>query len=268
MDPEFAFWFTLATRMVVTAVFVVFATWAAERAGALVGALVATLPISAAPAYVFLALDHDATFIAATALASLSTNAANMAFCAVYTVVAQSRGLAVSLSAALTAWLGLSVVAPSVVRTLPLAIILNILTFAICLAFVHRFRRAPMPPTERRWYDIPLRAGMVAVLVAVVVGLSSRVGTTVTGVLALFPIVLVSLTLIFQPRIGGPAVAAITTNSVIGLAGYGLALVVLILAALPLGSAAALSLALAVSIGWNLAILIIRSRTSEARVAP
>ena len=34
------------------------------------GALVATLPISAGPSYVFLALDHDAAFIAEGALAS------------------------------------------------------------------------------------------------------------------------------------------------------------------------------------------------------
>jgi hypothetical protein len=115
-----------------------------------------------------------------------------------------------------------------------------------------------MPPAVRRWYDVPLRAGMVAVLVAIVVALSTRVGPAVTGTLALFPVVLVSVMLIFQPRIGGPATAALIANGISGLAGYAVALVVLYLAAIPVGVPVALILALAISIGWNLMIWGIR----------
>ena len=56
------FCIALATKMAITALFVSVATIIAERLGAAVGALVATLPVSAGPVYVFLALDHDATF--------------------------------------------------------------------------------------------------------------------------------------------------------------------------------------------------------------
>src|SRR5579883_1439902 len=59
----------LAAKLAITAAFVVGAARTAERAGPLIGAMVATLPIAAGPAYVFLALDHDASFIAASALA-------------------------------------------------------------------------------------------------------------------------------------------------------------------------------------------------------
>jgi hypothetical protein len=55
MAPELMFWFALATKMVITALFVSVATIVAERLGATVGALVATLPVSAGPVYVFLA---------------------------------------------------------------------------------------------------------------------------------------------------------------------------------------------------------------------
>ena len=98
------------------------------------------------------------------------------------------------------------------------------------------------------------------VLVAMVVVLSSHVGPKVTGILALFPIVLSSLVLIFQPRIGGPATAALTANSVAGLMGYAAVLVVVHLAAVPLGSATALLLALCVAVGWNLSVVAIRGR--------
>jgi hypothetical protein len=75
MSPDVWFWLALATKMAVTAAFVVVATATAERAGAFIGALVATLPIAAGPAYLFLALEHNAAFIAAAALASLAINA-------------------------------------------------------------------------------------------------------------------------------------------------------------------------------------------------
>jgi hypothetical protein len=260
MSPDLMFWLALATKMAIAAAFVVCATAAAERFGSLVGAMVATLPISAGPAYVFVALDHDAAFIAASAVGSLVANAATIVFCMVYTVVAQSRGLATSLAAALGTWIALAILSRSVAWDLAGAVLLNILVLTTCIPLARRFRGAPMPATLRRWYDVPLRAAMVATLVATVVSLSSRVGPSVTGILALFPIVLASLALILQPRIGGPATATITANGIPGLAGYGAALLALNLAAVPAGAPAALVLALAVSLGWNLMLLRLRRR--------
>ena len=143
-------------------------------------------------------------------------------------------------------------------------VLLNIAVYAVCIPLGRRFRHAVMPPARRQWYDVPLRAGMVAVLVAIVVGLSSRVGPAVTGTLALFPIVIMSVILIFHPRIGGPATAAVTANGISGLAGYGFALVVLYFAATATGVPAALALALIVSIGWNLMLWGIRQRGASA----
>ena len=77
--------------MAITAGFVLAATVIAERVGPLLGGLVATLPIGAGPVYVFLALDHDAHFIAQSAIASLAINAANVIFAICYAVLAQTR---------------------------------------------------------------------------------------------------------------------------------------------------------------------------------
>ncbi len=248
----------LTAKMAVTAAFVVAASRTAERAGPLIGAMVATLPIAAGPAYVFLALDHDAHFIATTALASLVANAANIVFCTVHAVVARSRGMVLSLAAAVGVWIMLAVAAHAISWTLSEAILLNVAVLAAGLALGARSRIVDMPPMVRRWYDVPLRAVMVATLVATVVALSTRVGAAITGTLALFPIVLISLVLIFQPRIGGPATAALTANAVIGLGGYAAALTALHVAAIPLGVPVALVLALLVSTGGNLAIAYLR----------
>ena len=67
--------------MAVAAAFVVAASMITERSGPAIGALVATLPVSAGPSYVFLALDHDDAFIAQSALASLPINGATILMC-------------------------------------------------------------------------------------------------------------------------------------------------------------------------------------------
>ena len=254
------FWLALAIKMAVTAGFVVLATATAERAGALVGALVATLPIAAGPAYVFLALDHDPDFIAAAALVSLAVNAVTAIFALVYAATAQTRGLALSLAAAMTIWTVFAFIVRSIEWTLLTALMLNLAVIPLCAAIGRRLREIAMPLVTRRWYDIPLRAAMAALLVAVVVGLSARVGAAVTGMLAVFPIVLTSLMLILQPRIGGRATAAVLANTISGLGGFACCLLALHLAAVPLGSPAALTLALAVSIAANLSIWAARRR--------
>jgi hypothetical protein len=258
MSPELFFWLALALKMAVTGAFVVLATATAERAGALIGALVATLPIAAGPAYVFVALDHDPHFVAASARASLAMNAVTAVFALIYAVAAQRYPLAVSLTAAMTMWAILAVTVRALDLTFAGALIANLVVIPVCVALGRRFRDVTMPLVTRRWYDIPLRAAMAALLVAVVVVVSTQVGPAVTGIVAVFPIVLTSLMLILQPRLGGPATAAVLTNTISGLAGFACCLVALHLAAVPLGSPLALTLALVVSIGANLSIFALR----------
>src|SRR5262245_3221359 len=217
MSPDLAFWLALALKMAVTAGFVVTAAWIAERAGPAIAAMIATLPIAAAPSYVFLALDHDTAFIARSALGSLSANAVTGIFTLVYVVLAQRQALAVSLLAALAIWLALSFALSVVPWTIVTAMAFNVAVYAICIPLVTRYCHVPMPRITRRWYDMPMRAGMVACLVAIVVGTSSKVGPAVTGLLAVFPIVLTSLILIFHARIGGQATAALLANTMWGL---------------------------------------------------
>jgi hypothetical protein len=260
MSPDLFFALTLIVKMAVTAGFLLAATIVAERAGPLIGGLVATLPISAGPVYIFLALDHDAQFIAQSALGSLVTNALNVVFAVAYALLAQRQSLPVSLGGAFTAWFGLSWAAGLVHWTLPLGIALNIVIIAISLVVVHPLRHVRVAAAPTRWYDLVLRATMVALLVGVVVSLSFTIGPTASGNLAVFPIVLSSIMVILHRRIGGKPTAAIMANAVVGLAGFAIAVVTLNLTAVPLGSPLALTLALAVSVGANLLIYFSRRR--------
>ncbi|MPZ58594.1 MAG: hypothetical protein GEU91_19300 [Rhizobiales bacterium] len=256
--PLDAFWLPLLIKMAVTAAFVIAATKAAERAGALVAGMIATLPIAAGPSYVFLAFEHDPTFIADSALASLVINAATGIMALVYAALAQRRGLVLSLGAALCVWFALAAVVRSAPWTTTGAIAFNIVVFAVCIGIGNRFGHVRMPPVRRRWYDVPLRAVLVGLLVAVVVELSHRLGPTMTGILAVFPIVVTSLMAILHPRIGGPATAAVIAHTISGLVGFSLCCLTARLLVVPLGMPLGLSIALAVSIAANMAIGMIR----------
>ncbi len=254
MSPDLSYILVLALRMAVAATFVVTASFITERSGPVIGALVATLPVSAGPSYVFLARDHDAAFIAEGALASLPINAATILLGLIYVVLAQRRNAVVSAGGAVVVWITLAALARMVHWSLVAGLLANAVAFAICLPLLRRFRHARMPLITRRWYDIPLRAGLVATLVAIVTTLSGWVGPGVSGTIALFPVVFTSMMLILHPRIGGPATAAVIANGGLGLMGFGVAIAVLHLAALRFGSATGLSLALMTCLGWNLGL--------------
>ena len=254
MSPDLIFILTLVLRMAVTAAFVVSASVITERSGPVIGALVATLPISAGPSYVFLALDHDAQFIAEGALASLPINAATIFLGLTYVLLAQRHHALVSWGGGAVVWIALAILSRTIHWSLAAGVAVNVVAFAICIPLLNRFRHVKMPLITRRWYDIPLRAALVATLVATVVTLSGWVGPAISGVIALFPVVFSSMMLILHPRIGGRPTAAVIANGGWGLLGFGTAIAVLHVAALRFGSAIGLSLALATCVSWNLAL--------------
>ncbi len=263
---DLTLWLALALKMAVTAGFVVGAAMTTERAGPMIGALVATLPIAAGPAYVFLALDHDPEFLAQSALGSIAAHAATGVFSLIYVLLAQRCGMAISVAGAVGLWFVVALLLRSMEWTfIPLAAI-NLAIFALCITVTTRYLNVPMPPVRRRWSDVPLRALMVAGLVAAVVGLSGHVGPTLTGLLAVYPVVMTCLMLIFHRRAGGPASAALISNTFWGLVGFSACLFTLHLAAVPLGAPAGLVLALAVSVAWNLVVWMLRRRIRSKTV--
>jgi hypothetical protein len=265
MPPDLTFFLILALRMVIAAAFVVSASMIAERVGPVIGALVATLPISAGPTYVFLALDHDSGFIAQGALTSLPMNSATIFMSLAYVILAQRQSMVVSAATAVAVWLGLATLIRGVPWSLATGIAVNVVTFAICLPALARYRHARMPLITPRWYDVPLRASLVATLVATVTTLSGWVGPTISGVLAVFPTVFTSMMLILHPRIGGQATAAVLANGAYGMIGFTSAVAVLHVATLHLGSAAGLSLALTTCVVWNLGLWWIGRRKRAAK---
>ncbi|MFK4512024.1 hypothetical protein LPJ38_02910 [Bradyrhizobium daqingense] len=260
MSPELHFIIFLLLRMAIAAAFVVSASVITERSGPVIGALVATLPVSAGPSYVFLAIDHDAAFVAQGALASLPINAATIFMGLTYVVLAQRQSFVVSVASAIGVWIVLASIVRLFDWSLAAGLAVNVVAFGICIPLLAKYRHVKMPLVTRRWYDIPFRAALVATLVAIVVSTSGWVGPRVSGVIALYPIVFTSMMVILHPRIGGPPTAAVLANSAWGLLGFGMAIAVLHVAVTHFGSAIGLSLALGTCVVWNLTLWAIGRR--------
>jgi hypothetical protein len=258
LDTDFSL--VLIVRMAITAGFVLAATITAERAGPLVGGLVATLPLGAGPVYVFLALDHGAQFISHSAVNSLAINSANVIFALSYALLAQKRSVGVSIGLGFLIWFILAVIVHSIAWTLLTAALLNLVVQTVCIMLARSLRHVVIPRVETRWSDYTLRATLVALLVGTTVTASFHIGPEGSGILAVFPIILMSVQFILHRRVGGRPSAAVMANAVTGLVGFAFACVVLHVTAEAFGSVIGLSLAAATSIAWGFLVYGLRKR--------
>lgn len=260
-------WLPFVIRPATTALLVVGAAAVAEAAGPFWGALIASLPVATGPAYIFLALQHPAAFVAAGALASCAANAACALFLLVYARTAAGRGPLAPIALAVLAWLAAALAIRQVAWTPLSAALLNLVAFLACLALVRGVSRLPAAPPRpglRRHRDLPLRASAVAAFVTLAVAVGSVASPSVTGIVVVYPISLSCLLVILRPRIGGAAAALLAANALPPMLGFGLMLLALHLAIGPLGVPAAMAVALLVQAGWAGALMLWR-RHSLAR---
>jgi len=178
-------WAYVLARAVASAAFVVSVTRLAESVGPFWSGLIVALPISAGPAYVMLALQHNDAFIAASTVGSLAANAVTILFILVIVRLAPRAPWPVTLATALLTWLLAALAVRQVAWTALTAGLLNVVVFAACLSLVrdiHPPSTARPAMGRRRWHDLPLRALMVGILVAGVVTASGLPLLAVTSV--------------------------------------------------------------------------------------
>ncbi len=255
-----SFGIMLTAKMLTTAVIVVGASKVVERAGPFLGAMVATLPISAGPSYIFLAAEHGGDFVHRAALTSLAINGATFGFGALYALLAaQGRPLWFALGLSFGLWIFAALAIVNIDWTLGTAALLNVAVFVPCYLATRACRAThPTRLPHARWWDIPFRAALVMALVGSTVIVGRFLGPAAAGVAALVPIVMFSLAIILQPRIGGIGASAVLAHALPGLVGFGAAVAALHIAVLPLGAPLALTLALAICIGWNAGLALFR----------
>ena len=260
IDPHLLL--TLAIKIVATAVLVIGALKAAEGAGPFWGALIISLPVSVGPTYFILALDHDAAFVAQSALVSLAGTTTIGLFLLAYAGLASVAGVLVSLSGSIAAWALSSLLVGQFSWNAATATLANFAVFGMGGWATRRLAAsgAPLGRRDKRWFETPLRALLVGLLVASVTSISYAIGPKATGLLAMFPIASGSLGGILQPRFGGRSVAPIMASALRTVPSLAAGLLIITLTVEPWGKVVSLSTALTATLAWPLGLIALRAR--------
>ncbi len=211
----------------------------------------------------FLAMQHGADFVAASALGSGAANAATGLFLIVYGLVAGRLMPWPSLAVAILAWLTAALAIQQITWTLLTAFLVNVVVYVGGFRLLRAARSTePMllRPVRRRWFDLAARAGAVAGFVTLVVALSSVVGATATGIVAVFPISLISLIVIVRPQIGAPGSSVLVADALPPMLGFGVMLLVVHFGTPRWGIPTAYIAALLITICWSGALVLLNSR--------
>ncbi|MGB8894864.1 MAG: hypothetical protein WCD13_11250 [Pseudolabrys sp.] len=191
-------------------------------------------------------------------MASLAINAVNVIFAMSYALLAQTRSRAVSMALAFFVWLVLVSGVLAIHWAFVGVMLVNVIVLSVCQWLARPLRHVRVAGFRPYWTDLALHAALVASLVGVVVTFSFQLGSGGSGILAVFPVVLLSIMFILHDRVGGQASAAVQANAVLGLVGFAFACIVLHFSADAFGSVVGLTLALVTSIGWSLMVLVAR----------
>lgn len=262
LDP---FWTALLVKAAATALVVVVASVAAEKSGPFWGGLISCLPVAAGPGYVMLAMFQSPAFVANAALSSLAAGMATWAYLFAFVRLAGRWTLWPSLLAALGVWLILAVAVRSVPWSLTAALSGNLIAFVLAFRFtpVVEIGPASVRSQVRPWFELPVRALLVGLFVAIVVTVADAIGPAATGIAAVFPIALSSLAVAVHRRFGIRGSAAGLASAVTPLVGIAAGLIAIHLAAPVWGSWPALATGLAASFAWPL--LLIAARAARQR---
>jgi len=256
-------------RATAAAAVVVSASVLAEAAGPFWGGLIVSLPISAGPAYVMLGLQHDAAFIATSALGSLAANAVSILYMLAIILLAPRVRWPYAVAGALALWFVGAWLVRQSSWTLVGVCLLNIAVFAIALLVTRRVEPsgATVKSSRRTWIDLPMRALLVGALTATVVTSSRWLGPALTGMAAVFPIALTGLALIVLPQLGGTASAVLFASALRAMPGLGLALLVLHVTADRVGTWLGLLTAILTQLAYSAVLLLAHWRRAAFRVA-
>ncbi len=260
-----AFWLGLLVKIAVTVSVVCLATIAVERAGPFWGGLLCGLPLTTGPGYVLLALQEDAAFVAASALASLAANLAAYAFLLAIVWLAPRRSAITMLVGAMMCWAIIAVAVRPIDWTVMSATFANV----AALLVAGRLTRAiaidvPIKAAARSPYDLPIRALIIGIVIAGIVTASRALGPSLTGIALVFPIGFASVTVVLHRRVGGLAVAATVATALRAIPSLVAAVLVIHLLA-PVDVWLALVAGAAASIAWAGALMAWRA---YARPAP
>jgi hypothetical protein len=229
-------------KLVLVPLLILGITLAGRRWGPAVAGWLSAFPVVAAPVLLFISLDQGARFAASAAAGTLAAVLAILVFGISYAWAATRFSWGISLTAAFVCYLGavacLTLWAPSVGVVAPIVV-------AALLGVSRLFPEAPLiVASSAPANDIAWRMAAGAALVVSLTHFSPRLGPQLSGLFAMFPIML-SVLVVFSHRHAGAGFAIkLLRGTVLGYYGFATFCVVLSLSLSIVGIGAAFALSL------------------------
>ncbi|RVT98991.1 hypothetical protein EOD42_02450 [Rhodovarius crocodyli] len=252
----------LLLKALLTGGIVAAAAVGAARLGPVWGGLIATLPTSAAPAFILLGLAHPPEFVAQAAATGLASNIATALYLFLLVRGLPRLGLWRGMALAVPGW---AVAAGLMTWLAPgywMALVLNVLAYGLAIqgtapALVES---APVALRPAAWWELPLRAALLGLVVASVVSAAGGLGPMLTGFATMFPVALTSLTIAAVPRMGVQGTARLLAGATRGMLGFIAFMAVLAGLAPVLGALPAVGCGLVAALSWGAGVLLLRAR--------
>lgn len=265
----------LILKLVLAPSLVVASSLAGRRWGPAVAGTLVALPIVAGPILFIAYLEHGGRFAAHAASSSLSGLVSLALFVVVF---ARQSGIRVTRDGS-PAWVGTLLIGWAACLAADLALTVANLSapVGLCLSVAATLLAArlsmrdrvygPVPaPRPPRW-DLPARAVATAILVLALTTASSRLGPSLTGVLAPFPIGTSVVATFALAQAGAPTARASLDGVLRGLWGFITFCFLVAVLVEPLGGAAAFLIAALGALGTQVAsrkILTARAKVSDS----
>jgi hypothetical protein len=188
----------LMFKLILSPALIGLASWVSRRWGAAAGGWCAALPLTSGPVVLILAMERGPVFAEQASLGALMALVSLAAFALVYSWSAsgarwsgtrEARGLPWGWSsvAGCVAFLACTVALRTVSLSLPWAFVIACLVlFGALRAMPAHATRGAVAPV--RWWDIPLRMALAAILVAALTRAAGAFGARMSGLLTPFPI--------------------------------------------------------------------------------
>ncbi|PMS17672.1 hypothetical protein C0Z18_19645 [Trinickia dabaoshanensis] len=205
----------LALKLTLVPLFLLIVSMSGKWWGPSIAGWLAGLPVVAGPILYLLVLTHGSIFGAHAAERSLSAVFASEAFNFAYAWTCRSRRWSIALTAALTAWFG----AAYGLSLLPASTGWGALTafVAVCFgqSFLPRTSAAAVAVSLSR-ADLAARMAAGAILTLIVTSISGRVGPAWSGLLAVFPLLGIILSVSSHRAHGEQFVISLFRGMVLG----------------------------------------------------
>jgi hypothetical protein len=205
---------SIVLRLTLASGLILAASLVSRRWGPAVGGWLVALPLTSGPIAFFVALDHGTGFAAATATGSLVGAMAEVAFCLAYAALA-GRGWRLGLLGGCLAFGALATILQVAMLPFTALAIGAVVILVAGLAMLRDRPRASSAGASPPW-DLPARMIITAVLVLLITGAAPRLGPRLSGVLAMFPVYVMILT-IFAHRKGPAAARQVLRGVLVGL---------------------------------------------------